>query len=226
MPEPEYGYYLVKDVEENYRMGLHRGLCGGFAIGAICCVLTAFVCYQQFGPPSKVPNLSLLIGDVQRVKDDVEGMAYSIKSRWRSRIISEGDCRDGAERYRQVASSFNGVVATLEAMLSAGHDDKSVASIKDAMSDAEQRYQSLRGWCSSLPKEILKVQPARPTPRADGPIVYGALPDGAIQDVTSAGLDLAKHFYDGMKEMDKLKRDHLIGMLHDLRFKPWPAIPE
>jgi hypothetical protein len=210
-----YGCHLNKDVADALQQGKKEGLIVGLLIG---CAFTALVCYQLFGPTPKLPNLSLLIGDMRRVKDDTEGIGYSIISRYNATIISDRQSREGAGRYHGLASRFNGISATLEAMLSTGHDDQSVETMRLSLSEAQQQYHDFRRWFDSLPLELPKATETLPNQPTSHIVV------GALHDTAGPFVDLAKHFFDGMKEMDKIKRDHLISMIKDSRFKPWSEI--
>lgn len=217
----DYGYYAKKDVDETYKNGQKEGLFRGILIGLVIgCAATAFICYRQFGPPSQVPNLSLLIGDMRRAKDDSEGIVHSIKNRWQAHIISDADVRVGASSYRDLASRFNGISATLEAMISTGHDDGSIDEIHTNLVDAQRRYQAFRAWFDGLPRELPQARP-RADVRPDGHAATGATKFEALPELA---IDLAKHFFDGLNEMDKLKREHLIGLLQEVRFRMWSEV--
>ena len=203
----------LKVYSQDERMrGLISGILIGFVVGITA---TALFCYQKYGPAAQVPNLSLLIGDMRRAKEDCEGIVYSVKQRWTLHVISDLDSRTCSSDYRDLAARFNGISTALEAMLSTGHDNHSIEQVRANLIDAQDRYQRFRAWFDRLPKE----RPAAPRVHGNSARTtqFEALPELAI--------DLAKHFFDGMKEMDKLKRDHLIRMLQDLHFRQWAEIP-
>jgi hypothetical protein len=167
-----------------------------------------------------LPDLATLIGDVRLAKDDCEGMVVSLKNRWRAKIILDGDAREGADRYRDVASHFNGISESLEAMLSTGHDEHSEEAMRARLSEAQRRYQSFRSWYETLPRTQL-----RPTsPEAASPPGVGAGPEAP--DLAPLIADLTKHFFDSLNQASKENRERLIGLLHDVRFKPWQEIDE
>jgi hypothetical protein len=209
------GFYTQQQFDEALREGRMKRVITGVVIGlAIGISSTAFFCYRSYGPTAQVPNLSLLIGDLQRVKDDLEWIAASTKSRRDSYIITEPQILEAADRYSDLASRFNGICATLEAMLSTGHDENSVEAMQMRLSEAQKKHQEFRKWFEALPR-VMRSTPTEPNRELNSTSYIG--------DALAPFVELGKHFFDAMKEMDKIKRESLIVMLQKLRFKPWPS---
>ena len=174
---------------------------------------------KQMASTSNVPNLASLIGDIQYIKDDSEGMAFAVKQRWSQHVITDLNSRDCADYYRELAAAFNSITATLEALQSTGDDKVAIDRLKTDLAEAQNRYIQFRNWFNALPRGHKENKPHAPGD-SGGPTSYEGLPE-----ITPQVVDISSTIFTSIQANEARKRDHLIDMLQRVRFKTWPEIP-